>query len=131
MYWPNDGEDEESLQEDILESIEAAALGGIPYIISSSAPVPASDSPSQNPPHAKAKKQYVKIATFLCTQEYPSDEDAQPIIFELTNLGLQLADPVEAEDSSKSMSARESVAQAVANGRGVAAPPATKVGYGR
>lgn len=132
MYWRNDGEDEESLRQDIIDAIETAASSvGTTYIISSSDAVPNSDSPNQNPPHAKAKKEYLKIASFLCTQEYPSEADAQPIIFELTIQGLQLSDPVEADDSSKSISAREAVAQAVVAGRGAAEPPINKVGYGK
>lgn len=130
MYWPNEGEDEESLQQDVLDSIAAAAVGTT-YIISSSDPVPLRDEPGRNPPHAKAKKEYIKITSFLCTQEYPSEEDAQPIIFELTSQGLQLNDPVEADDASKSMSAREAIAHAIAAGRGTAEPPKDKVGYGQ
>lgn len=50
-----------------------------------------SDDPGCNPPHTMAREQYEAIAPegVLCTAEYPSPDSDSPIVFELTESGLE------------------------------------------
>lgn len=76
-----DGTDER--QPDVLEMLEAAK-GTEGWIIASASPIPATDQPGDNPPHAKAKNRYSEIAEhFLCTGEHPNEQAPEPIIFEV------------------------------------------------
>lgn len=125
MYWKEEGEEDEKLKQDILDDMEKAGLEP-GYIVSSSEPVPSSNKSGDNPPHAKAKKRYEEIVPdeFQCTQEFPSEDDPKPIVFELTGDGLSLVD---SEERSK---AGASLAASVAAARGRAEPPQERVGFG-
>lgn len=74
MYWKDDGADEETLQEDIVDDMTNVKADDDAIIILSSPVVPDTNGPGDNPPHAKALKEYEKIAdTVLCTmKEAPS-----------------------------------------------------------
>ncbi|HQU92608.1 MAG TPA: hypothetical protein PLK77_09945 [Pyrinomonadaceae bacterium] len=127
MYATDVNETEESLKQDILDAIEAAALAP-GYIVASSAPVPATNQSGDNPPHAKAKHRYEEIVPdkFLCTQEHPNTETPEPIIFSLKETGLEYQEPEQnQEDESKTLAA------AVSAARGTGTPPADRVGFGR
>jgi beta-lactamase superfamily II metal-dependent hydrolase len=54
MYWKGEGESEETLKQDVLDAIEAAASSP-GYIVASSEVIPVSNQSGDNPPHAKAK----------------------------------------------------------------------------
>ena len=70
MYERENGRD--VLRRDVLGLIERAKAS-TGWIVSSSGPIPASNSPGDNPPHAKAKARYEEICdTFLCTGEHPT-----------------------------------------------------------
>ncbi len=128
MYWQAEGEKEESLKKDILDSIEGAAL--LPgYIVASSDPIPSSNKSGDNPPHAKAKARYEEIAPdkFLCTQEHPNKTTPEPIIFSMTEKGLKYEEPKRQQDSSKS----QPISAAVSAARGGNEPPRDRVGFGR
>ena len=86
MYEREDGQD--VLRQDVLDLIEdAKATDG--WIVSSSGPIPASNSPGDNPPNAKAKNRYEEICdTFVCTGEHPDEDDPTPVIFESTATGI-------------------------------------------
>ena len=74
------------------------------FIISSSKPIKNNDS---DPPSKDAKDIYTKIVTddhFLCTEEYPKENDVSPIIIELTSNGPKL---VSAKSKSKLLKASE------------------------
>ena len=123
MYWKDEGEDDETLKDDMVRDIGNAALDP-GYVVSSSEPVPAKNDPGDNPPHAKAKKQYELIVPneFICTQEHPDKKNPEPIIFEVGAEGLAYVGETE---SNKSMS------DALKAAGGGAVAPATAVGFGR
>ena len=89
MYWKNEGDEDELLQQGIIRDIGNAALSP-GYIVSSSAPIPSSNKSGDNPPHAKAKAQYQRIVPneFFCTQEHPDEDNTKPIVFEVTENGF-------------------------------------------
>ena len=121
MYWKD--EDEETLKSDMVRDIGNAALDP-GYVISSSEPVPARNDPGDNPPHAKAKRQYERIVPneFLCTHEHPDKKNPEPIIFKVSENGFAY---VGESESSKSMS------DALKTASGSGAVPAVAVGFGR
>lgn len=123
MYWQDDGEDKETLKEDIVTDIGNRALAP-GFVVSSSRPVPATNEPGDNPPHAKAKEQYELIVPddFLCTHEHKDEENPEPIVFEVTESGLAY---IGEHDDTQSMSD-------VLRASGSGAPAATTaVGFGR
>lgn len=125
MYVP-DEDGNETLDQNLLDQIEAAA-NGCRYIVSSSDPVPSSNKPGDNPPHAIAKSRYEEIVEdghFVCTQEFPSEDEPEPIVIALLESGCDLRG-----DSSTRVS-RSTVTDAVSDARGTAAPPAQHVGFG-
>ena len=122
MYWKDEGEDDETLKEDMVRDIGNAALDP-GYVISSSRSVPASNQPGDDPPHAKAKEQYQRIVPdeFICTHEHPDEENPEPIIFEVSQNGFAYVGETE---SSKSMG------DAVKSAGGGAVASTTAVGFG-
>lgn len=127
MYWKGDS-DEEERQQGVLESIEAAARDGA-HIVASCGPVPATNKPGDNPPHANAADRYRELVDnehFLCTGEHPTEDAPEPIVFELSSGGVALRTT---ETSASSRSSR--LGEAVKTARGAAAPAAQPVGFGR
>ena len=124
MYWKGEGNDEETLKPRMVRDIGNAALDP-GYVVSSSEPVPTRNEPGDNPPHAKAKRQYERIVPneFLCTHEHPDEENPEPIVFEVNEKGFAY---VGESQSTKSMSNTLKAA-----GGGAAVAPATAVGFGR
>lgn len=122
MYWKDDGEDE-TLKSHIVRAIGNAALNP-GYVVSSSEPVPAQNDPGDNPPHAKAKRQYERIVpnSFLCTHEHPNQKSPEPVIFEVTQNGFAYVGDTQ---SSKSMS------DALKAAGGSAVAPNVAIGFGR
>lgn len=127
MYWQDEGEDEESLKQDILDDMEEA-VADPGYIVASSEPIPASNKSGDNPPHAKAKSRYEEIAPddFLCTQEHPNEEDPEPIIFSLDDENFE-----HIQSGSKELTNKNDLADSVANARGDDEPPTERIGFGR
>ena len=123
MYWKEEGDSDETLKEHIVREIAAAVLDP-GYVVSSSEPVPARNDPGDNPPHAKAKRQYERIVAnaFLCTHEHPNRKNPQPIIFEVGRNGLTYVGDTQ---SSRPTS------DALRAAGGVGAAPAVAVGFGR
>ena len=128
MYWKDDGDEDEVLKQDILDAMEEVELSP-GYIVASSEPIPASNEKGDNPPHAKAKQRYEEIANdkFLCTQEYPDEDNPQPIVFEMTPDGLRYREP----DASTAKAAPTSMSAAILAARGGDEPPKERVGFGR
>lgn len=122
MYWKNEDEIDETLKSDMVRDIGNAALDP-GYVVSSSEPVPARDEPGDNPPHAKAKRQYERIVPneFLCTHEHPNERYPVPIIFEINENGFAYIG--ESKSSIPISDTLESV-------RGTEAP-SVAVGFGR
>ena len=78
MYWKDEDDEEEQLKTHIVDDLEHAALDPN-RVVSSSNPVPSSNQPGDNPPHAKAKTQYETITdSFLCTMD-----QTEPIVAEI------------------------------------------------
>lgn len=128
MYWPNDGEEEETLQNDILQKMGQCA-GKPGYIVSSSKAFPARNKPGDNPPHLIARERYEEIVpnAFLCTGEH-SDQDAPtPIVFAVTEQGFQYL----GDDDASSKWAGMTLGALVTKARGEEKPPAEAVGFGR
>lgn len=127
MYWQDEGEDKESLKQDILDDMEKAA-DDPGYIVASSEPVPKFNKSGDNPPHAKAKSRYEEIAPdgFLCTQEHPNEKDPEPIIFCLDDNDLEYVQPK--GDKSKN---KNDLAEATKAARGGNEPPTERVGFGK
>ena len=90
MYWADTADDDAILRSDIMNDIEnCKAEPG--YIVASAEPVPATNKKGDNPPHAKAKRRYEEIVEsghFLVTQEEPSQDSPEPIVFEATINGF-------------------------------------------
>ncbi len=122
MYWKDEGDSDETLKDHIVRAVANAALNP-GYVVSSSEPVPARNNPGDNPPHAKAKRQYERIVPneFLCTHEHPDRKNPQPIIFKVGQNGLAYVGDTR---SSRSMSDTLRAAGAVASA------PAVAVGFG-
>ena len=123
MYWKDDGDSDETLKHHIVLEIAAVALDP-GYVVSSSELVPAHNDPGDNPPHAKAKRQYELNVpnAFLCTHEHPNRNKPQPIVFEVGQNGFAYVGDTQ---SSRPMS------DALRAAGGVAVAPAVAAGFGR
>ena len=137
MYDKGD-DGEEELKQDILEDMETSGRDGA-YIIASSDPIPSSNKKGDNPPHALAKARYEEIVQaehFLCTGEHPDEENPLPIVFKVTDEGLQYVDAVDKDDEDEddretSEAKGTAFAVAVQTGSGRPAPPTERVGFGK
>jgi len=95
------------------------------YIVSSSKSIPESNEKGDNPPHAIAKEEYLKIIDndLLCTHNEAS-KDAEPIVFEKIDGGLILNGEQIEETSSKNLD------DTVSDARGAVVPPTNTAGFG-
>ena len=120
MYERENGRD--VLRRDVLRLIDhAKASTG--WIVSSSGPIPASNSPGDNPPHAKAKARYEEICdTFLCTGEHPNERNPQPLVFKSTATGGGFLGALPVVGTA--------AASQVQGARGGTKPSSKPVGYG-
>jgi hypothetical protein len=128
MYGRDEGETEDTLKRPLLDKIEAAGSDDR-YVVSSSGPIPSSNQPGDNPPHADAAKRYREIVPdghFLCTGEHPSTTAPEPIVFEPSADGAVLNESV-----SKQASRFSAMPGAIAAARGTTEPAQTAVGFGR
>ena len=133
MYNKAEGDEEESLKQDILDDIENAAEE-IGFIIASCDPIPAKNEPGDNPPHAKARKRYEEIAPngFLCTGEHPNKDKPEPIVFEVTAQGFEYKAPSTDDDQeTKAELTQTRLAKAIEDGSGQASTPTQRVGFGK
>jgi hypothetical protein len=91
------------LKVDILEAIEKNAKTWS-TIVSSSNPVPVTDTDGANPPHRAAADRYKEITDdFICTMEHGSTTAPMPIVFEVDPTGARLLDPDVVEESARSV----------------------------
>jgi hypothetical protein len=134
----------DELKQDILDDLDTAA-GVSAYVVSSSDPVPASNKPGDNPPHALAKARYQElgIVDFLCTQEHGSVKEPKPVVFALVaGVGLELESVEDAKGAGATTLSKIVAGAAAAGAVGVAAAavrrarraetaPAKPVGFGR
>ena len=120
MYERVDGSD--VLRRDVLDLLEGAKANS-GWIVSSSDPIPASDTSGDNPPHAKAKNRYSeRCDEFLCTGEHPDEDNPAPIVFEITATGITFFGPTPDGESTAHDQVRAS--------RGNIEPAAAAVGFG-
>jgi hypothetical protein len=128
VMYEKDDNGNDVLKQDILEELKNRQYAG-GFIVSSSFAIPGSNSPGDNPPHAKAKNRYQEIVSgsFLCTGEHSTSKKMRPIILTLTAQGIQLVD----KDYSLSEEAKVDLSKAIAAARGTNAPPNAVVGFGR
>ncbi|MDE2936722.1 MAG: hypothetical protein OXP37_07805 [Chloroflexota bacterium] len=113
MYWA-EGDEEEQLKPEITGRLGDAALGPN-RIVSSSNPVPESNEPGDNPPHAKAKTQYETITeSFLCTMD-----NEEPIVARLEAGAIEFVGAAAAATSASESASKAS------GGRTVPASPVT------
>lgn len=127
MYWKDEGEDEETLRKEIVSSFEDHREKGA-YVVAS-AESTFTDGEGDDPPHAKARRQYEKIVEaghFLCTQEWPTAKTPGPMVFELTDKGITLLSSDSRPDGEKG----SALSAAIAEARGGTAPPQQQVGFG-
>ena len=116
MYWKDEGEDKEKLKKHIVDEMEEASRTPN-RVVSSSKTVPSSNKARDNPPHAKAKKQYETISeSFLCTM----DQD-EPIVAQLEDKGITFVGVA---------TAAKSASQAAGEARGPYRPPQSEHTYG-
>ena len=128
MYWQCEGDDEPKLQQALLDNIEKAGLEGA-HIVASSPPIPSANKAGDNPPHAKAAARYRELVEdehFLCTGEHPTEDAPEPIVFAVSESGVELR-------SAAGVAARAAsgVAKAVEEARGSTRAPQKPVGFGR
>ena len=117
MYWKDEGEDKEKLKKHIVDELDDASLTPN-RVVSSSNTVPSSNKAGDNPPHAKAKKQYETITTsFLCTM----DQD-EPIVAQLKDKKITFVGVA---------TAAKSASHAANEARGSYRPPQSAHTYGR
>jgi hypothetical protein len=124
MFWKDEGEDEESFKQDIMDFLEKYRKEGA--IIVASANADFSDEEGKNPPHLKARKKYegiVDAGNFICTHEHPDEDTPQPIVLEVTGDGL-------IKRGLSAITGLASVVSAVERGRGTPTPPSQQVGFG-
>ena len=112
MYVRENGQD--VLKDDVLDAFARHARDGA-VIVSSSRPIPPADEDGKNPPHRKAADRYREIVdagNFICTMEWPSEENPSPVMFgvDATGAGILRGDVVE-------LSARAAVEKAAAGPR--------------
>jgi hypothetical protein len=122
MYWRDEGQDEESLKTDIMQLFETYKQSGA-YLVAS-AHSDFTDGDGDNPPHAKARRQYERILDaghFICTHEYGSKETPEPFVLALGEHGLVF---------QESELHKAALSSAVASARGGATPPQQQVGFG-
>ena len=127
MYWQEEGEEEESLKQDLLDDMERTAVSP-GYVVSSSEPIPATNRPGDNPPHAKAKRRYEEIANdgFHCTQGPPNEAAPEPVVFQLGDDGCEIDRP-----RSHAAKSDDGLAAAISAARGGHKPPTERVGFGK
>jgi hypothetical protein len=127
MYGADEGESEDTLKHELLESIEAAA-GENAYILASSPAIPDKDEDGANPPHLIAAQRYRELVPaehFLCTGEHPDANAPEPIVFAIDSDTVTLRAAASAAAAGTS-----TVPGAVDKAREASRPPAGAVGFG-
>jgi hypothetical protein len=100
MYVKED--DVEVLKTDILEAFERHSRGDA-VVVASSSVIPSFDTSGANPPHKKAADRYKEYAgRFICTMEWPSQEDPSPVVLGVDADGAHIIEDDTVELSAKS-----------------------------
>lgn len=125
MYWADAPDGESTLRQDILDKIEEAA-GSPGVIVVSADPIPTTNAPGDNPPHAKAANRYREIAPdgVICTGKHPNAATPEPVVFEISAGGAAMRKVAAAGTGT-------TLGRAVADARGSERVPTAPVGFGR
>ena len=127
FYYAADDQAEPTLQQDLVDAMSEAATEAA-RVVASCEPIPASNEPGDDPPHADALKRYEEmVEEVIVTGEHPNEETPEPVVFEFGDDG----EFAYLEPEGDRGSGAQSVAAAVAAGRGGDEPPAQPVGFGR
>ena len=124
IMYTKDDEDNNVFQQEMMDDLKQYRLD-TGYIVSSSKSIPESNEKGDNPPHAIAKEEYLKIVDndFLCTHNEES-EDAEPIVFEKVDGGLILNGDLIEETGGKDLG------DSISDARGAGVPPTNTAGFG-
>lgn len=126
MYWKEEGDEEESFKQDVMDYMAKYSKSKNGYIVASSTSEFTS-APGDNPPHSKARRQYEKIVKpgrFICTHEYPTKAKPVPIVFTVGENGFEF------DDKRSASKGPATLASVVASARGVSAPPPVQTTFG-
>jgi len=123
MYYQDDGEDDVSVKQGLLDLIDAAA-GETGWVVVSASKIPSSNKAGDNPPHAIARDRYQEVAPngVLCTGDDEGSDD--PIVFEANADGISLYSATTVPESSVA-------ASAITDARGGDAAYGKHVGFGQ
>jgi len=124
VMFTKDEDDNNVFEQEMMNDLKQYRLD-TGYIVSSSKSIPESNEKGDNPPHAIAKEEYLKIIDndLLCTHNEAS-KDAEPIVFEKIDGGLILNGEQIEETSSKNLD------DTVSDARGAVVPPTNTAGFG-
>jgi hypothetical protein len=124
IMYTKDDDDNNVFQQEMMDDLKQYRLD-TGYIVSSSKSIPESNEKGDNPPHAIAKEEYLKIVDndFLCTHNEES-EDAEPIVFEKVDGGLILNGDLIEETGGKDLG------DSISDARGSGVPPTNTAGFG-
>jgi len=126
FYFAAGDEEEPTLKQDIVDDMTEAAADGA-TVVASCEPIPATNEPGDDPPHADARKRYEEMVDeVIVTGEHPNTETPEPVVFEFGDLGFARREP----EGERRQSAQK-VAAAITAGRGGDDPPRQPVGFGR
>jgi hypothetical protein len=126
MYWRDTPDGPETFRKDIMDYFEKYSQNASGYAVASAHSTFTSGS-GDNPPHSLARARYeeiVKPGQFLCTHEYPSKRNPEPLVFVVDADGFRFVD---ARGRTQGPSGLASV---VTSARGATQPPSTQVGFG-
>lgn len=130
MFW-KDSDGNLHLSKEIMEEFEKASRSGC-YVVASSKPIPPGNGTGDNPPHVRAKNQYltiVKSGHFIVTHEHPDEEQPQPVVFELSKTGTTYLQP-EVKVHAATVAESVSIASVAARVNPRPSTPQTRLGYG-
>lgn len=119
VMYKRDGDGKDVLQMDILNAFERHARTGS-VIVSSSAPFPAKDVASANPPHRMAADRYSEIVDeVICTMSWVDEDAPSPVVFSVDSSGAQIVRAAAVELATRAIETK--TREVVITGRRLAA----------
>jgi hypothetical protein len=126
MYWQEENDEEVVLKKDIMDFFKKYKRDATGFIVSSSHSN-FTDGEGDNPPHKRARNRYeeiVKAGRFVCTHEYPTKKNPEPLVFTIESDKIVFTDKRTKSEGPPVLAATISAA------RGTARPPAVQVAFG-